>query len=70
MGRPESLTLEPVAELKHQRSSTPAAPKKRTPKTNDETDADYVSTRPNQQGEGFHQVLTANVNGVNYKSEM
>ena len=60
MGRPESLTLEPVAELKRQRS----------PKTNDETDADYVSTRPNQQGEGFHQVLTANVNGVNYKSEM
>ena len=77
--RNESLKLDPVSELKRQRSTTPAPQvKSAIPKfVRKNTDARYidnyekpqpVSIRPPE--EGVHMILTATINGVDYQSEM
>lgn len=76
LDRNESISLDPVSELKRQRSATPA-PVKSIPKlARQNTEMEYAQTyqspnRPDHAlGDGVHMILTANVNGVDYQSEM
>ena len=76
LDRSESISLDPVSELKRQRSATPA-PVKSVPKlARQNTEMEYAQTyQPSNRsdqplGEGVHVIQTANVNGVDYQSEM
>lgn len=68
--------MDPVSELKRQRSGT-GAPAKSVPKlARQNTEMEYAQNYQSSgqvdrtQGEGVHVILTANVNGVDYQSEM